>query len=123
MDKEVGRKDSFSLRMDPANGSRLIRIEDGLSPFGRAFDGREMKLKLYVKTENLDGSFKVDIIKPEKISSKEFKGTSDGWKLVELNITPKPSDPNVMIHFVFDSNKNNTGKVWIDDVSFLPVRK
>ena len=120
IDDSVGRTDKSSLRMDAGQGKYYVAVREGLSYFGQSFDGGEMTLELYVKTQDLDGTFTVEITKPLKLASRAFSATTPGWERIRLKLAPKPSDPWVEIHFVVNAEKGKKGSAWIDDVSFLP---
>ena len=120
-----GQRDDFELTavltVDARQEKYRVEVHEGLSLFGRGFDGREMTLELYVKTLGLDGAFTVEVDRPAKLVSRTFSGTTETWDLVRLKLAPKPSDPCVEIHFVLDAENGKTGSVWIDDISFLPT--
>ena len=135
VDETVGRTDNCSMRIAEGERpeTRTVKTREGLSPFGRDYDGREMTVELYVKTKDLAGTFRVEVTgfaasgvdgvkwdRPARQSSKALTGTSDGWQRIRLKVAPKPSDPVVFISLILDGKGGDKGTVWIDDVSFMP---
>ncbi|MHB9129592.1 MAG: hypothetical protein ACYDBB_00695 [Armatimonadota bacterium] len=125
IDPTVGHAKPGSLRMEAAGATQLVNVRDGASPFGSPFDGRELELVAYVRTEGLDGTFTLNLEthpKPVKVVSPTFTGTT-GWQRVVLRVRPQPTHYFVSITLALDAKRGAKGSVWIDDLSLLPVGK
>ncbi len=123
IDPTVGYAAPGSLRMVAAGADQVVAVRDGASPFGRPFDGREMELTAYVRTEDLDGAFTVSLEtypKPEKVVSPTFTGTT-GWQRVTLRVRPQPHHYFVTIALSMSAKRGAKGTVWVDDISLRPV--
>ena len=123
IDPTVGHDAPGSLRMDAADGSRPVTVRDGASTFGRLFDGRELELSAWVRSEALDGAFTVSMEsypKPEKVTSAAITGTA-GWQHISLRVRPQQSQYFVTISLTMDAKRGAKGVVWIDDLTLLPV--
>lgn len=120
IDPEVGHHDKGSLMMDLQHGTHTVKVGEGLSYFGTAFDGTAHVLRLYVKTVDLEGTFQVSIKLPGNrvAASEPLTGSTDGWRLVELQLTPLPGDYAAFINLEMTGPRGGKGQVWIDDISF-----
>ncbi|MHB9131193.1 MAG: hypothetical protein ACYDBB_08900 [Armatimonadota bacterium] len=125
IDPQIGHTAPGSLRMEAAGAEQVVAVRDGASPFGRPFDGRDMELTAYVRTEDLDGSFTVSLTNyptAVKVVSPTFTG-SNGWQRITLRISTQPQSHYLNIAFSLSAKRGAKGTVWIDDVSLMPVGK
>jgi hypothetical protein len=125
IDSDVGHNGKGSLKMDLTHGTHAVRVGEGLSYFGDAFDETPRVLKLYARTADLDGTFKVSVQLPDNriVASESLTGTTDGWQLIELHIEPKPGNYAAFINLELNGKRGGKGCVWVDDVSFQPLGK
>jgi len=126
LDPQVGHNAPGSLRMVAVDGQREVKVSDGASYFGRGFDGREMELVAYVRTEGLDGKFTINLEvygQPNsRVTSTPLTGTH-GWQRIALRVHPQPQNYFVTLTLALDAKRGANGVVWIDDVTLLPVGK
>jgi len=128
LDEQVGHQAPGSLRMEEKNGSRAVMVREGCSYFGADFDGRPCLLRMYVKGENLKGSFQAKAERmPEPkdgtgvFVSAPVTGTTAGWQLVEVPCQPRPGDIALKITLMLKAEKEGTGTVWVDDITLAPT--
>jgi hypothetical protein len=123
IDPAVGHAAPGALRMEASGAKREVMVRDGGSMFGRPFDGRELELTAWVRTEGLQGSFTVNLEangQPSRQLSPKFTGTT-GWQRVTLRVRPQPGCYYVTIGLDMDAERGAPGTAWVDDVSLLPV--
>jgi hypothetical protein len=123
IDPAVGHTGKGALRMDFTHGTHAVRVGEGLSYFGNPFDGTPHVLRLYARTADLDGIFRVSVQLPGNriVASESLTGTTDGWQLIELRVEPKPGDYAAFINLELNGKRGAKGEVWVDDVSFQPL--
>lgn len=121
VDPDMGHEAKGALRLGLENGGVTVRVGEGLSYFGRAFSGRPYRLRLYAKTADLAGTFRVSVTLPgnRTTASEPLTGTTPGWQLIELRVEPKPSDFAAFINLEISGARGGKGQAWIDDVSFV----
>jgi hypothetical protein len=124
VDPDVGHESRGSLRLNLENGAITVKVGEGLSFFGRDFSGRPYRLRLYVKTADLDGTFRASVVLPGNrvTASEPLTGSTTDWKLVELRVEPKPGDSAAIINLDIAGARGAKGQVWVDDVSFEEVK-
>ncbi len=123
IDPQVGHDAPGALRMDAAGAQQVVTVRDGASTFGRRFDGRELVLTAWVKSEGLDGTFTVSLESyphPLTVTAPAITGTT-GWQRINLRIRPQPGDYYATISLVMDAKRGAKGSAWVDDLSLLPV--
>jgi hypothetical protein len=109
--------------MDFTHGTHAVRVGEGLSYFGNPFDGTPYVLRLYARTTDLDGTYRVSVQLPGNriVASEPLTGTTDGWQLIELRVEPKPGDYAAFINLELNGKRGAKGEVWVDDASFQPL--
>jgi len=126
IDPLVGHRAPGSLRIDAAGASRAVTVRHGGSYFGQPFDGRELELTAYVRTEALDGAFTMSLDvygQPGScVASAPITGTT-AWQRVTLRVRPQPANYFVTISLAMDAKRGAKGLAWVDDISLLPVGK
>jgi hypothetical protein len=126
IDPHVGHAAPGSLRIDAAGAEQSVTAKDGGSYFGRPFDGRELELVAWVRTEALDGAFTVSLDvygRPEsRVVSPVCTGTT-GWQRITLRVRPQPANYFVTIALNMTAKRGAKGSAWIDDITLLPVGK
>lgn len=123
IDPTVGHASPGALRIDARGAEQQVAVRDGASTFGSPFDGRELELTAYVRTEALDGTFTVRLEtypQPMKVVSPAFTGTT-GWQRVTLRVRPQPGTYFVTLTLAMDAQRGAKGSVWVDDITVLPV--
>jgi hypothetical protein len=121
VDPDVGHADKGSLRLDLKHGAITVKVGEGLSYFGTAFTGRPYRLRLYAKTSELAGTFRVSVVLPGNrvTTSEPLAGGTTDWRLIELRVEPKPGDYAAFINLEITGERGGKGQVWVDDASFL----
>ncbi|OPZ85026.1 MAG: hypothetical protein BWY76_01591 [bacterium ADurb.Bin429] len=126
LDPLVGHRAPGSLCIDAAGASRAVTVRHGGSYFGQPFDGRELELTAYVRSEALDGAFTISLDvhgQPgSRVASVPISGTTD-WRRVTLRVRPQPANYFVTISLAMESKRGAKGLAWVDDISLLPVGK
>jgi len=123
IDKEVGRTDQRSLRLDlTKEAGRSVTFVEGSAPFGRAFDGTPLVFRAHAKTVDLEGDFRITLHVQggAKISSAPLSGTSDGWQAIELLFTPRAEHHTAKVSLTVSGKKGGKGAAWVDDISIRP---
>ena len=124
IDPDVGHTAKGALRLGLQNGAIAVRVGEGLSYFGTAFDGRPYLLRLYARTADLAGTFRVSVVLPGNrvATSQPLTGSTADWQLVELRVEPKPGDYAAFINLEIAGDRGGKGQVWVDDVSFMEAK-